>query len=55
MNSTSVQIGWLVLNDAEQRRAKTELDELAKIESGDGKPKEKCAAVWTIIAGETKS
>jgi len=47
--------GDAILKDADPRRAKTELDELAKIEDGDDKPKEKCAAVWTIIAGETKS
>ena len=47
--------GDAILKDADPRRAKTELDELARIEDGDDKPKEKCAAVWTIIAGETKS
>ncbi len=47
--------GDAILNDADPRRARAELDELAKIEVSEGKPKEKCAAVWTIITGETKS
>ena len=44
--------GDAILKDADPRRARSELDELAKIEAGDGKPKEKCAAVWKIISGE---
>lgn len=47
--------GDAILKDRDPRRARAELDELAKIETGDGKPKEKCAAAWKIIAGETKS
>ncbi len=47
--------GDAILKDANPRRARAELDELAKIEASDGKPKEKCAAAWTIITGETKS
>ena len=47
--------GDAILKDADPRRARSELDELAQIEASDAKPKEKCAAVWTIIAGETKS
>lgn len=47
--------GDAILKDADPRRAKTELDEIARIENGEGKPKEKCAAVWKIIAREARS
>lgn len=46
--------GDAILTDPDPKRAKEELAALTQIETGDGKPKEKCAAVWTIIAGETK-
>ncbi len=46
--------GDAILKDPDPKRAKEELAALTKIETGDGKPKETCAAVWTIIAGETK-
>jgi hypothetical protein len=41
--------GDVILKDPDPRRAKAELDELDKIETGEGKPKEKCAAVWAIV------
>jgi len=47
--------GDAILKEMDPRRTKDELDELARIEDGDGKSKEKCTAVWTIITGETES
>lgn len=47
--------GDAILKARDPRRAKTELEELAKIETGDAKPKQKCAAVWRIISGDTAS
>ena len=47
--------GDSILKIPNPQRAKEELALLDEIESGPEKPKEKCAAVWRVIMGETKS
>jgi hypothetical protein len=43
--------GDAILKDADPKRAKEELAVLERIETGDQKPKAKCAAVWALIVG----
>jgi hypothetical protein len=44
--------GDAILKDGDPRRARLELNELAKIEAADSKLKEKCVAVWKVISGK---
>ena len=40
--------GDAILRSPDSRRAKAELEEIAKIEAGDAEPKDKCVAVWRL-------
>jgi hypothetical protein len=42
--------GDVILKSPDSRSAKAEMEELAKIEASDAKPKEKCVAVWKVIS-----
>jgi hypothetical protein len=42
-----------ILKGPDSHRAKAELEDLARIEAGDAKPKDKCVAVWKVISGAT--